>query len=126
MNSTFLFLAVSILFASSAQLLVKKGALLLGKLEFSLENIFGVILHILKNFYIMSGLFCLGLSFLLWIFIVSKKQLNIVYPISSSLTIVLVVIFSWFLFSENLSLWQISGILLVILGIFLLSFKTAF
>ncbi len=120
MDLTFLFLGISILAAAAAQLSIKKGVLLLGQLEFSLPNLIDLIPRVLKNFYIISGLFLLGISFMLWIFIISKKQLNVVYPISSSLTIVLVAIFSWFLFQEKLFLYQILGIGLIIFGIFLI------
>lgn len=125
MDPTFLFLGISILAAAAAQLLIKKGVLLLGQLEFSLPNLIDLISRVLKNFYIIFGLFLLGISFMLWIFIVSKKQLNVVYPISSSLTIILVAIFSWFFFQEKLFLYQILGIGLIIFGIFLLALKTS-
>lgn len=113
-------LAISIGCAASAQLLIKKGVTLLGQLEFSLVNAFNVIFQVIKNLYIMSGLFLLGVSFLLWIFVISKKQLSVIYPISASLSICLVALFSLFLFKEQLSNYQIIGIGLAVSGVFLL------
>jgi multidrug transporter EmrE-like cation transporter len=113
-------LFISILAAATAQLSIKKGVSFLGPLEFSLNNLGGLIFQVLKNFYIVFGLFLLGVSFMLWIFVISKKQLNIVYPVSASFTIILVTVFSWFLFKEQLSFYHIAGIFLIILGIFLL------
>jgi multidrug transporter EmrE-like cation transporter len=123
MDITFVFLGFSILLASSAQLLIKKGALMLSEIKPSIADLPNFIFQIAKNFYIISGLACLGLSFFLWIFIVSKKQLNIVYPINSSLSIVFVAFFSWILFKENLSFYQLLGIATIILGIFFLFIK---
>ncbi len=120
MNIFFL-LFIAIFFAASAQILVKKGASLLNINELSLPEILQVFLQIAKNIYILLGLFLIGISFLLWLFVVSKKQLNVAYPITASVSIVLVSIFSWILFKETLSLIQISGIALIILGVFLLT-----
>ena len=123
MLQIFLILAASILVTVSAQLSLKKGVLGLGDLNFSLSNIFSFIFRILQNGWLMAGLFLFGISFFLWIFILSKLQLNIAYPVVVSLNFCLITIASWFLFKEYLSFVQILGIATIIFGTFLVLFK---
>jgi len=123
MIQTFLLLAASILVTVSAQLFLKKGTLMLGKLEPSFLNFFALIPKVLQNIWLMAGIVLFGISFLLWIFILSKFQLNIAYPVLVSLNFCLITIVSWFLFREYLSLIQILGIAIIIFGVFLLLTK---
>jgi len=120
MSQTFLFLAISVLSTVIAQLLLKKGTLLMGKLEFSLPNLLNLFVQVFHNIYLFLGLIFFGIAFLFWLFILSKIQLNVIYPVSTSLTLCLVTLASWFLFKEYLSFYQILGIGLVVLGVFLL------
>jgi len=123
MLSMFLLLVASVLVTVCAQLLIKKGTLALGDLQFSFSNILSLIPKILQNVWLMVGLFFFGVAFLLWIFILSKFQLNIAYPVVVSLNLCLIAVVSWFLFKESLSLIQILGIVVVVMGIFLLFTK---
>ena len=95
----------------------------LGDLNFSFSGIFSAILNALQNAWILIGIFLYGVSFLLWLFIISKIQLNIAYPIIFSLQVILVAVASWLLFKEYLSLWQILGIAFMLVGVFLLTTK---
>lgn len=121
MLQTPLLLATCIFITVSANLLVKKGILILGNLELSFANFFGLIPRVLQNVWLMAGLFLSGTAFLLWLFLISKLQLNIAYPIVVSLNLCLIVITSWFLFKEYLSLFQIFGIIIVIIGVLIVS-----
>ncbi len=120
MFQTILFLAISIFATVTAQLLLKKGTLLLGKLEFSLPNLLNLIFQVFHNVYLFLGLFAFGIAFLFWLFVLSKIQLNVIYPISTSLTLCLVTAASWFLFKEYLSFYQVLGIGFIVFGIFIL------
>lgn len=123
MLSTILLLNLSVLTTVSAQLLIKKGVLRLGNFEFSFAGFLNLILSLLQNIWLMTGLFFFGLSFLLWIVLLSKLQLNIIYPVVVSLNLCLITIFSWILFKEYLSLTQILGIAVIIAGTFLVLSK---
>jgi len=120
----YLILAVSILFTVLAQLLFKKGMMVLGGLDFSLANVLSVIPNIFKNLYLLFGTIFFGIAFLLWFFVLSKLKLNIAYPISASLNLSLVVLGSWLFFRESVSFIQILGVVLIISGIFLIFAKS--
>lgn len=119
MPQIFLLLAISILATAGAQLCLKKGVLMLGELNFSILGIFQLILRVFQNIYLTGGIFLFGFSFFVWLFILSRIQLNIAYPIAVSLEISMVSLGTWFFFHEYFSLSQIIGIIVVIIGIFL-------
>ncbi len=114
-----IFLVIIDIFAfAAAQLMLKRGVFLLGGLDFSLINLWNLFLAVFKNFYILGGLFLLGVGFFAWLFILSKINLSIIYPISTSLTLIAVIIGSLLFFKENLSLFHVIGTAFIILGIF--------
>lgn len=106
---------VSVFLGSFGQILVKIGAPNL-QLNFSGINILYSILHILKNIPVMMGIISYGISFLIWIKVLSKVELSYAYPMVS-LGYVLVMIFSYFFFKENITLSRILGTALIILGV---------
>lgn len=110
-------LALDIIFASGANLLLKKGVMLLN-ITHSFEKPFYLIFFdLITNSFLMSGLFFYGISFMLWVVILSKLNLHSAYPISVSLTITLITIGSVFIYKEPVSVLQIIGIVVIIFGI---------
>lgn len=101
----------------TANLFVKKGILALGNLELSFYSFFGLIPKVLQNIWLMGGIFLSGIAFLLWLFLLSKLQLSIAYPVIVSLNFCLITVASLFIFKEHLSLFQILGIVIVIVGV---------
>lgn len=120
---TYILLGLTIVFTVAAQLLFKKGLMLLGGIDFSLSNLLGVIPHIFRNVYLLLGIFMFGLAFLIWFFVISKLNLSIAYPISTSLNLVFVVLTSYLFFKEQITIFHLMGIALIIFGIFLIFTK---
>ncbi len=123
MLQNILILIIPIFMAAIAQLCLKRGISGWGSLDFSLSNIFSLIPRILQNGWLLSGMFFFGISFLVYLFALSKLQLNIAYPIFVSAGVIIISLASWFFFKETLSWFQISGIILIIFGILLLTTK---
>ncbi|MBI2625265.1 MAG: transporter [Candidatus Nealsonbacteria bacterium] len=115
----FLLIFLSVLVTVTAQLFIKMGVVSLGKFSISFGSLPDLILRVLQNIWIMGGLILFGLSFALWILILSRLQLNVIYPVIVSLNFSLIAIVSWFLFKEYLSLVQVLGIIIIIFGVFL-------
>lgn len=110
---------VSVFLGAIGQVLVKYGAVNL-QLNFTAKYLIPSIISILKNFPVMCGIISYGLSFLLWIKVLSKVELSYAYPMVS-LGYVIVMIFSYFLFKENISFVRILGVAFIIAGVFLVS-----
>lgn len=118
-----LFLLIPILTASAGQIFLKKGMLELGSLDFSFSSIFNLISLIFKNKWLIAGIISYGMGFLSYLFALSHLQLNIAYPVAVSCGIILVSLSSRFLFKESMTLYQISGIIIIIFGIVILANK---
>ncbi len=118
--STILALLVSIITASIAQIFLKKGVLNLTDLDLSFSGLSKLFFSIFQNKWLFLGASLFVFSFVFYLFVLSKLQLNLAYPVMVSAGIVLVAIGSWVFFQEQVSQWQVLGIFLIIFGIFLL------
>ncbi len=118
--STILALLVSVITASTAQIFLKKGVLNLTDLDLSFSSLLKLFVSIFQNKWLFLGSSLFIFSFIFYLFVLSKLQLNFAYPVMVSAGIILVAIGSWVFFQEQVSQWQILGISLIIFGIFLL------
>ena len=117
---SYILLSIAIVTTVLSQLLFKQGMLVLGGINFSFSNIFSLVISTLKNPFLFTGLVFYGISFLLWLLVLSKMKLSIAYPITS-LNFVLAIIASYYLFGERLSPGQYFGIVLITLGVIALA-----
>ncbi len=117
---TILALLVSIITASIAQIFLKKGVLNLTDLDLSFSSLSKLFFSIFQNKWLFLGASLFVFSFVFYLFVLSKLQLSLAYPVMVSAGIVLVAIGSWAFFQEQVSQWQVLGIFLIIFGIFLL------
>lgn len=118
MNPYF-FVAASIILTVTSQLLFKYGVNSLGPMEFSFATISNLFLKIFKNIPILIGMITFGLSFIIWIFALSKLRLNIAYPLTS-INFILIGILSALILHEPISAYQLGGIIFITFGILLL------
>ena len=103
---TYIFLAINIVFLATGQMLWKLG---MSKIEgFNIGRI-------ILSPYIISGIVLYGLATLLWLYILSKEELSLVYPLQS-ITYVLGTVFAIFIFHENVSLLRWIGVVIIIAG----------
>jgi len=65
---------------------------------------------------VLGLVFYIG-SFLLWLFILKEGDLSVIYPILSSLVIVLTTLAGIFLFGEEVTLMKIVGIAVILVGV---------
>jgi len=102
-----------------AQIVLKKGAFNLP--NFSLQNFWPIIKEVLTNHYLILWILFGGVSAFLWLLAVSRLELSFAFPVAQALGIILVAFLSYLFFAEVISLWRWLGILLLIIGIFLVS-----
>ena len=120
MQTTVLVIA-TILTAAFSQLIFKSVTLKsIGYLDFSLTKIIYLFGKIITNPAMLAGIFLYGLSFVLWLFVISRMKMGVIYPLAASSIVAVVVIGSLILYKETLSPIQIIGILTIIIGVFLL------
>lgn len=69
----------------------------------------------------LIGMFCYGMSFLLWLYIVSKVNLTIAMPFSVAIVNTLVVVESCIVLKEKITMPQTIGIFLIIIGVMVMT-----
>ncbi|MDF2531561.1 MAG: transporter [Clostridia bacterium] len=106
----------SIIMGAVGQILLKVGANRLGSINFNIEGL----LSIIKNYYIIIGLVLFGTSFLLWVKILTKNDLSYVYPMVS-ISYIIIILASRFLFNEPFTINKIIGIIAIICGVFIIN-----
>ena len=117
MINYFFFIIFTVIFNAVAQLLIKKGVLVLGSETFDLKFFLSNIDKIILNPFIVLGLTCMTLSMISHVISLSKFELSYAFPFIS-ITYVIVFLGSFYLFNENLSILRIFGLILIILGTF--------
>lgn len=99
-----------------AQLLLKKGTSLIALNTININSI----LKIAMSPYILTGLFLYGMSFVFYILVLSKAELSKAAPTVQAMTILLIVLISVFFLNEPFGFSKAAGIILVLIGVFLL------
>jgi len=103
---TYIFLATNIILLATGQMLWKMG----------MSKITGFnVVNILLNPHIISGIVLYGLATLLWLYVLSKEELSLVYPLQS-ITYVLGTLLAILVFKENVSVLRWLGIATIIFG----------
>lgn len=69
----------------------------------------------------LCGIFLYGLSFLLYMYLISKYELSYLFPMLTAITYVGILVASLFVFHEPYSMSKILGSLLIFLGVVLLN-----
>lgn len=108
---------LSILLGAIGQVFLKIGSSQI-ELSWNKAQALSSIFNLLTNLPIVAGFVLYGLSFILWIKVLSKLDLSYVYPLTS-LGYVFVLFFSFFFLKENMSLYRGIGILFIIFGGFI-------
>jgi len=73
------------------------------------------------SFYIISGIVLYGLSFIVYIYLISRYDLGYIIPLVTALVYVLVFIASFVIFKESFGVFKIIAISMIIFGAVLLN-----
>lgn len=110
----YLLLFSSIFLGVVGQLFLKSG---LAQREISLS--FNSLISTILSPKVFAGFFSYGLSSIVWLFVLKKFPLSVAFP-SLSMSYVVIMVLSWKLFNEQLTINKIGGCLLITLGVCLL------
>ncbi len=113
MAISYILLLLNIVLLVSGQILWK-----IGVEDISQWNI-GVIKILIGSPYIIGGCFLYVFAVISWLYIISKLPFSVAYP-CQSLSYVLGVFIAYFLFKENIQFTQWLGVIVVILGVYLI------
>lgn len=104
----------------TGQLSLKHGMNKLGNFSLSLSTLPPVFMQAAVNPYVLLGLVCYGLGFMVWLIVLAKAEVSYAYPLIS-LGYVFTAILARLLMGEAVSLTRMTGILVICLGVFLVA-----
>lgn len=81
----------------------------------------GMVMHMIRNPYMVLGVGCYGLAFVTYSALLTRLDLSVAYPLMTGCIAVTLAAVAVAFFGESLSLPQGAGILLVVAGIWLLA-----
>jgi len=120
MNIAIVYILISVLGGAAGQVLLKKGMSSMGPLTLSVGELFSILWRMATNPYVVLGLSVYLCSTIFWLTALSRVNLSFAYPFAS-LSYVLMLLVSWQLFKEDISLLRLTGSLVIGFGVFLIS-----
>ena len=116
----FALILTGVLLNAAAQLLLKAGASAVGRFDYTLANAVPIGWKLATQPPILGGLFCYVVSVVVWILALSRVPVSVAYPMLS-IGYVVNALAAWWLFGETLTAMKISGIFVIIVGVFMVS-----
>lgn len=120
MNIAVIYILISVLGGALGQILLKKGMSSMGPLTLSTNQAIPIIWKMATNPYVVIGLGIYVIGTVFWLTALSRVDLSYAYPFAS-LSYVVMLIASWWILDENISLLRVIGSVVVILGVILIS-----
>lgn len=105
-----------------AQLILKKGLILLGGIDFT-SGVMVEIFRVMHSPYVMGAFFLQGIIALFWIYLLSRTQLVYLFTMSGAFFYILLALASWVVLGERLSLIQWLGIFMISVGVAFINFR---
>ena len=120
MNIAIVYILISVLGGAVGQIMLKKGMMSMGPLTITLDKLGGMLIKMVTNPFVFFGLGIYLLSTVFWLVALSRVDLSYAYAFAS-LSYVIMLIASWFLFKENITPLRILGTMIICVGVYLVS-----
>lgn len=119
--SFFQLLLTSVAFNVTANILLKKGVLVFGGISGKSANLLPELLKAATTPLIWIGLTLYGLSFLIWLRVLSFNDLSRAYPIFATIVFLMTTVGSIKFLNEEVSVIRIVGIIVMLVGIYIVA-----
>ena len=116
MRTSLLLIFTSIFMGAIGQILLKTGMSKIGYISIKYSDIIQNVLKAFVSPYILVGILSYLLSMILWLIILSRVELSFAYPMVSA-GYIIIIVFSYFILHENISLLRLIGVIMVCMGI---------
>jgi len=114
-------LLTSVFFNVTANILLKKGVLSVGGITGEKTKLFSELIKVASSPFIIIGLGLYGMSFIIWLRVLSFNDLSRAYPIFATIVFLLTSIGSMIFLKESISLFRFLGILIMLVGIYIVA-----
>src|SRR5262245_50640362 len=105
----------TVLSNAAAQIMLKRGMMIVGRVSLDPSSLYGSFWHIAFNPFVIAGFFTFCISMASHMVVLSRVDLSFAYPFLS-LAYVVVTVYAYFVFDENVSQLRVAGIALICLG----------
>ena len=109
-------LLFGVLLNVGAQLALKAGLNRMGNISFAWSNLMTLTTQFAVNPWMWVGLACYTISIAVWIFVLSRVDVSIAYPLVS-IGYILNAIGAYYLLGENISLLRAAGTIVILIGV---------
>lgn len=120
MKLSIVYILISVLAGAVGQIMLKRGMSSMGPLTFAFSELGSMLWRIGTNPFVVGGLAIYVSGTLFWLMALSRVELSYAYPFAS-LSYVVMLIASWLLFREEISVMRLAGTLVIGLGVLLIS-----
>ena len=120
MKIAILYILISVLGSAMGQLLLKKGMNSMGPVTLSLTHLPSILWQMATNPNIFFGLAIYMVGTVFWLAALSRVDLSFAYPFASFNYVVMLVA-SWLIFDEKITLSRLLGTLVIGIGVILIS-----
>ena len=117
---SFSLVLLGVLLNAAAQLCLKAGTNAVGHFEFTGANVVPIGMRLAMQPYILAGLACYVVSVVVWIMALSRVQVSMAYPMLS-IGYIVNAIAARVLFDEPVNAMRLSGILVIVVGVYLVA-----
>jgi len=117
---SFSLIMTGVLLNAVAQLLLKAGTNAIGQFQFQADQIVPIGMKLALEPHILGGMVCYVVSLVVWIMGLSRVEVSVAYPMLS-IGYVLNAIAAWYLFGEALSVMRLTGIGIIIIGVYVVA-----
>lgn len=80
-------------------------------------------LHFNVNIYTVAGIILYGISFLTYIYLISKFDLGYIIPVAAAFVYILIFVASYLIFKEVFTVTKILGITFIVVGLIIMNLK---
>tara|TARA_R110002095_G_scaffold181205_2_gene158545 strand:+ start:467 stop:847 length:381 start_codon:yes stop_codon:yes gene_type:complete len=113
----------AVLLNTAAQIVLKMGMKSIGHFDFASHNIVPIFFKMAQNPYILGGIFLYVFSLVAWLLTLSRVEVSFAYPLTS-LGYVFTALVGYYVLQENMGLMRIAGILVIMIGVYLVTRST--
>jgi drug/metabolite transporter (DMT)-like permease len=119
MQTAIIYILISVLTSTVGQLLLKKGMNNVGSITLSWGQLVSTLWTIVINPYVFIGLVIYLAGTVFWLAALSRVDLSYAYPFAS-LGYVIMLVASWLMFDEKITLSRLLGTVIIGIGVLLI------
>jgi multidrug transporter EmrE-like cation transporter len=119
-RSSFALILIGVGLNAAAQLMLKAGANRVGPLDMNAQSLTFAARELAFSGPIAGGLLCYVLSVVVWIVALTRVDVSIAYPMLS-IGYAVNAVAAWMLFGEALTPMRMTGIVVIIIGVYILA-----